>query len=167
MHVIALKGLLERNEVLLLDVREPSEYWAEHIPGAYLYPLSQLDHLPPLPQGQQLVLQCQTGRRSARAAFRLRQRGLVTTELEGGLEAWKEQGLRTEGQAARAPISILRQVQIVAGGLALAGVVLGTWVNSSWYVLSGIIGLGLTAAGLSGTCLLANLLELLPWNRNR
>ncbi|MGD1856795.1 MAG: rhodanese-like domain-containing protein [Leptolyngbyaceae cyanobacterium] len=38
--VITLKQWLENQEALLIDVREPAEYVAEHIPGARL--LSQL-----------------------------------------------------------------------------------------------------------------------------
>jgi rhodanese-related sulfurtransferase len=104
--------------------------------------------------------------RSSRAAAQLRARGLELEELEGGLNAWKQQGYPTEGQAAKAPISIMRQVQIVAGSLVLLGVILGSWIAPGWYILSGFVGAGLTFAGLSGTCMMANLLGAMPWNRS-
>ena len=65
----------------------------------------------------------------------------------------------------KAPISIMRQVQIVAGTLVLLGVLLG-WLVSPWFfALSAFVGAGLTFAGISGTCAMANLLGFLPYNR--
>ncbi len=165
MNAIELNERLDRGEVLLLDVREPAEYRAEHISGAYLYPLSQLENLPIPPSDRPVAIHCQTGRRSRQAAHWLRQQGLAVVELEGGIDAWKKVGLRTEGSAVTAPISLMRQVQIVAGSLILLGVLIGTWVNPAGYGLSAFVGAGLIFAGVSGTCLLANLLEFLPWNR--
>lgn len=161
-----LQALLDREEVLLLDVREVAEYQAEHVAGAHLYPLSQLANLP-LPTGDRpIVLTCQSGMRSQKAAAQLRQRGLMVTELQGGLNAWKQQGLPTIGQMAQAPISLMRQVQIAAGSLVLLGVILSLAIAPAWLGLSAFVGAGLVFAGLSGTCLLANLLATLPWNRN-
>ena len=166
MNATQVQDRLHRGEVLLLDVREPNEYAAERIPGARLYPLSQLDSLPLPVCDRPIVLSCQSGMRSSRAAAQLRARGLELEELEGGLNAWKQQGYPTEGQAAKAPISIMRQVQIVAGSLVLLGVILGSWIAPGWYILSGFVGAGLTFAGLSGTCMMANLLGAMPWNRS-
>ncbi|MEY4161104.1 MAG: inner membrane protein YgaP, partial [Pseudomonadota bacterium] len=56
-------------------------------------------------------------------------------------------------------------VQITAGLLILTGVVLGFMVSPAWFGLSGFVGAGLTFAGLSGTCGMARLLMLAPWNR--
>jgi hypothetical protein len=67
------------------------------------------------------------------------------------------------GRSAR--LSVLRQAQLVAGGMALAGFVLGTLVSPGWHALSGVVGLGLIHAGLSGSCGMALLLARLPWNR--
>lgn len=67
--------------------------------------------------------------------------------------------------APSARLSLLRQAQLVAGGMALAGFVLGTLVSPWLHALSGIVGLGLLHAGLSGTCGMALLLARLPWNR--
>jgi len=39
-------------------------------------------------------------------------------------------------------------------------------VVSPWFfALSGFVGAGLTFAGLSGTCAMASLLAVMPWNR--
>jgi UDP-3-O-[3-hydroxymyristoyl] glucosamine N-acyltransferase len=65
----------------------------------------------------------------------------------------------------RAPIEIMRQVQIVAGSLVLAGVLLGAFVAPGFYGLAGFVGSGLVFAGASGTCAMANILRRMPWNR--
>lgn len=66
---------------------------------------------------------------------------------------------------AGSKLSLLRQAQLVAGTLALAGFVLGTFVAPAFHLLSGIVGLGLLHAGLSGRCGMASLLGRLPFNR--
>ena len=63
------------------------------------------------------------------------------------------------------PIELQRQVQIAAGSLALLGVILGATVSPLFYALAGLVGAGLTFAGLTGTCGMARLLQLMPWNR--
>jgi rhodanese-related sulfurtransferase len=84
--------------------------------------------------------------------------------LDGGLDAWTKAGLPIETNPA-APMELNRQVQITAGLLILTGVVLGFLVSPLWIGLSGFVGAGLTFAGLSGTCAMARLLMLAPWNR--
>ena len=65
----------------------------------------------------------------------------------------------------RAPIPIMRQVQITAGSLVLLGAILGTWVAPAFYGLSAFVGAGLMFAGISGWCGMAKLLAFMPWNR--
>ncbi len=50
----------------IVDVREPHEYAAGHIPGAINLPLSRFS-LGQLPSGKPIVLVCQAGGRSAKA----------------------------------------------------------------------------------------------------
>jgi rhodanese-related sulfurtransferase len=84
-----LKQWLDRESVLLIDVREPVEYAEEYIPGAISHPLSQFDPYRIQPQpGQKLVFYCQSGKRSARAAEQLSAAGLTDfTQLQSGLNA--------------------------------------------------------------------------------
>jgi hypothetical protein len=49
--------------------------------------------------------------------------------------------------------------------MVLIGVVLGFVVSPWFFALSGFVGAGLTFAGLSGTCAMASLLAVMPWNR--
>jgi rhodanese-related sulfurtransferase len=162
----ALKAAMDRGDVLLIDVREPSEHARERIPGARLMPLSGFDpaRIPSDP-GRRVVLHCATGARSTQAAQRLLAAGAAeATHLKGGIAAWKQAGLAVAGDA-KAPLPIMRQVQIVAGALALAGVVLGFAVHPGFFALSGAVGAGLMLAGITGNCMMANLLLRLPYNR--
>ena len=89
-----LCGMLGQPGIVLVDVREPAEYAAEHIPGAILHPLSSFN-LDELPEGQ-LVFQCGTGARSLNAMQRAIAAGLNNVaHLAGGLRAWKQAGMRT------------------------------------------------------------------------
>lgn len=59
----------------------------------------------------------------------------------------------------------MRQVQLIAGGLVLLGVVLGFLVHPGFFALSGFVGAGLMMAGATGWCGMAVLLRTMPWNR--
>lgn len=89
-----LKAWLDGGEAVVADVREPREYAMEHIEGSTLIPLSSL-HPSALPEheGKRLVLVCHAGTRSGSAA---RGSGAVSGgvyNLEGGIKAWKREGL--------------------------------------------------------------------------
>ncbi|MEB3162083.1 MAG: rhodanese-like domain-containing protein [Prochlorothrix sp.] len=167
MDAATLNTQLQQGTVVLADVREPVEYRGEHIAGAVSVPLSSLNpaQLPAVAPNQILVLSCKTGNRSSEAARKLLAVGYETViQLEGGLDAWKQAGLPTVVDR-KAPISLMRQVQIVAGSLVVTGVVLGHFVNPAFLILSGFVGSGLVFAGVSNTCALAMLLAKLPYNR--
>jgi rhodanese-related sulfurtransferase len=163
-----LKSWLDRGQVLLVDVREPGEHRGEKIPQSHSFPLSTFDpsQLPTPAPGQTLVLHCQTSNRSRQAAEKYLQAGISPSilHLEGGLNEWKAAGLPTQVNT-KAPISLMRQVQIVAGSLVVTGTVLGAFVNPGFLVLSGFVGCGLVFAGVTNTCALAMVLAKLPYNR--
>ncbi|MGL5035571.1 MAG: rhodanese-like domain-containing protein [Microcystaceae cyanobacterium] len=165
-EAIALQTLLNQEAVTLIDVRETGEYANERIHGAKSFSLSSFDPQKlPIEKNKPFILYCQSGNRSGQAAQKLLAADYgEVTHLQGGLNAWKQAGLPTE-KTANAPISIMRQVQIVAGSLVLTGVVLGTLVAPGFYLLSGFVGAGLMFAGISGTCLMGDLLSKLPYNQ--
>ncbi len=162
----SLAQALQADRVTLIDVREPSEFAGERLAEARRVSLSKFDvDQIPLTGDRQLVLYCQTGNRSAQAAQHLFAAGFEqVAHLEGGLEAWKQAGYPTV-KSQNAPISLMRQVQIVAGSLVLTGTLLGAFVSPWFLLLSGFVGAGLTFAGLSGTCALGMLLAKLPYNQ--
>ena len=64
--VAGLKRLQANDQAQLVDVREPSEYGAGHIPGAINIPLRTLaQHLDLLERDRPVVLYCSSGYRSA------------------------------------------------------------------------------------------------------
>lgn len=72
-----------------IDVRYPSEYQYDKLAGAINIPLSEIRNaFGALDKGKEYVLYCQSGRRSAAAAFLLAQRGYRAFVLAGGL--WSE-----------------------------------------------------------------------------
>ena len=77
---------------VLLDVREPFEYDICRIEGARLIPLGQLpSRMSELDSADEIVLQCKSGVRSARALHLLQEAGFAKlSNLEGGILAWAE-----------------------------------------------------------------------------
>ncbi|MBL8832399.1 MAG: rhodanese-like domain-containing protein [Rhodospirillales bacterium] len=160
-----LKSWIDRGECMLVDVREPGEHAREHIPGARLVPLDRLDPAALGPDSaRRIVLHCASGARSMRGVRKLSEAGIDVAHLPGGIEDWKRAGFPVV-ENRKAPIPIMRQVQIVAGSLVLAGATLGTFVHPGFYALSGFVGAGLVFAGATGFCGMAALLGRLPYNR--
>ncbi|MEA5511217.1 rhodanese-like domain-containing protein [Crocosphaera sp. UHCC 0190] len=162
-----LKQLIDSNTITLIDVREPVEYARERIVGAKLFPLSQFNpnKLQQETTNKPLILYCQSSNRSYQAAQKLLASGYTEiSHLQGGLNAWKQQGYPTQINK-NAPIPIMRQVQIVAGSLVFTGTILGAFISPWFLILSGFVGAGLMFAGISGTCMMANLLIKLPYNQ--
>lgn len=160
------KTLLDRGGAVLIDVREPDEHARERIEGAMLAPLSQFDPQALASERSKVaVFHCNSGNRTRQAADRLLAAGFEQTyELEGGLAAWKRAGLPVIADR-RAPLPIMRQVQIVAGSLVVLGVVLAVLVSPWFMALSALVGAGLVMAGITGICGMASLLGHMPWNR--
>jgi rhodanese-related sulfurtransferase len=158
------RAWIAQGQAALIDVREPDEAARERIPGARPMPLSRFD-VNAVPAGR-LVLHCKAGQRSLDAAGRLIAGGREEVySLSGGIEAWRRAGLPVEADRA-APLPIMRQVQIVAGGCVLAASILAAAASPWFLVLSGFFGAGLLFAGLSGWCGMARLLGAMPWNRH-
>ena len=69
-----------------IDVRYPSEYLYDRLPGARNIPLSEIRNaFGALDMSEEYIVYCQSGRRSSAAAFLLAQRGYHAFMLEGGL----------------------------------------------------------------------------------
>jgi rhodanese-related sulfurtransferase len=93
--------LINREDALVIDVRDPGEYGAGHILGAKNIPLSQIDsggaEIAGKRKDKPLIVYCDNGRRSAKAAATLKTRGYTRVlNLAGGLGAWQQAGLPVE-----------------------------------------------------------------------
>jgi rhodanese-related sulfurtransferase/rubrerythrin len=91
----AKKFMTEHKEgaYTLLDVRQPREYEADHIPGAKLIPLPSLkDSLNQLDSQKPVIAYCAIGGRSFAAAQLLSGLGFKEVyNLQGGIKAWRGQ----------------------------------------------------------------------------
>jgi rhodanese-related sulfurtransferase len=92
--------LINRDDALVVDVREPAEYGAGHVLGARNVPLARI-----AAGGAELakrkdkpvITYCETGNRSTGAAAALRKQGFTHVfSLSGGMKAWREAGLPVE-----------------------------------------------------------------------
>lgn len=156
---------------ILVDVREPDEHARERIAGAQSLPLSRFDvnRAGALARpGQRIVMHCKSGRRSADAVRQsavLAATGVEVLSMTGGIEAWRGAGLPTEVNTGVARMSIMRQVQLTIGVCVLAGSALAWFVDPAFIAIPAFFGAGLVFAGITGTCGLAALVAMLPWNR--
>src|SRR5262249_1376028 len=88
---LELKQRLDRGDKLtIVDVREPNEYQINRIPGSVLIPLGEIPRrYAELNKDDELVMQCKSGARSAKAADFLRTVGFKRVlNLKGGILDW-------------------------------------------------------------------------------
>lgn len=158
---------LTSKRALLIDIREADEFARRHVKGAISQPLSALEaaHLAIEP-GRDVIFTCRSGMRTHANCDRLAAATVAGEVLvmEGGLDAWAAAGLPVETDR-KAPLEVMRQVQIAAGLLVLAGAILSLVVHPALLAVSAFVGAGLTFAGATGWCGMARLLQLAPWNR--
>ena len=88
-----VNGLRGNPDVVLIDVREPDEFAAGHIPEATLIPLGQLSsRLSEIPKDKTVVAVCRSGNRSGQATELLRQAGFDAHNMSGGMISWEQAG---------------------------------------------------------------------------
>lgn len=160
------KALIEQGKALLFDIREADEYAREHIPEARLTPLSAFTPEDfPLDHDKIGLFHCASGNRTTQAAAQILSTGFAKVyQIEGGIAAWKKAGLPVNLNKS-APISIQRQVQLIAGSMMVISVVLAVLISPWFMALGAFVGGGLMFAGASGTCAMATMLAWMPWNR--
>jgi rhodanese-related sulfurtransferase len=89
--------LINRQDALVVDVREQAEYAQAHILNSRGLPLSQLETRAgdiEKFKDKPVIVYCATGNRSSVAAAALRKRGFTNVvNLSGGFAAWQQAGL--------------------------------------------------------------------------
>ncbi len=92
--------LMNREKAVVIDVCEPGEFAQGHVIGAKNLPLGELEaKLPQLVKNKAtpVVMVCQVGARSARAAATARKLGFENVQsLAGGLKAWQAASMPVE-----------------------------------------------------------------------
>jgi len=163
-----LKDLIDNRKVILFDIRSEDEFAAEHIPGAVLLPGDQIDeNLCMIIGDKDPVFYCSSGIRTKNAAPTIETAGIGSPKiLSGGLNAWRDSGMPVIAATGGGVMSIPRQVQLIVGVMIF---LLSAWILSGPQEVAYAtmaIGAGLAFAGLTGTCALARLIMLMPWNRS-
>jgi rhodanese-related sulfurtransferase len=96
----AMVQLMNRDKAVVIDVCEPDEFARGHVIGAKNVPLGQIDDkLAQVVKNKstQVIMVCQVGARSARAAAAARKLGYENAHsLSGGLRAWLAASMPTE-----------------------------------------------------------------------
>ena len=117
-----LKKWLDAGAAILVDVREPTEYDAEHIEGAALVPLGRLRRAAlPEHSGRKLVVMCRMGGRGQAACQKLEMEMAAHEKvynLEGGIQAWKGAGLPVERDERPASAGVGGLIRRWLGGSA-------------------------------------------------
>ena len=96
MGVDEFQNFIADANVQLLDVRTPDEFSEGHIAGSWLVDVNdstfveQAEAL--LDKQRPVAVYCRSGRRSARAASLLANKGYSVTNLDGGVMAWQDAG---------------------------------------------------------------------------
>lgn len=92
--------LINRRDALVLDVRDKADFAAGHIPNARNIPLPELGgRLREIEKfkARPIVINCQSGMRSATACSMLRKNGFSEVfSLRGGIGGWAEASLPVE-----------------------------------------------------------------------
>jgi rhodanese-related sulfurtransferase len=91
--------LINREDALVVDVRDPGEYGAGHILGAKNMPLSRLNDAELTKRKERpVIVYCDSGgERSSKAVAALKKKGYTrVVNLTGGLRAWQQAGLPIE-----------------------------------------------------------------------
>lgn len=88
----------DRDDVVILDVREDWEFAAGHIPGADWIPLGELpNRLSEIPTDKTVVAVCRSGNRSGQATAFLRGQGFDNVHnMTGGMISWEQAGFDIE-----------------------------------------------------------------------
>jgi len=92
--------LINRQDALVLDVRDPGDYGAGHILGAKNLPLARVEEGAgeiAKRKDRPVIVYDEDGQRTAKAAAALKRQGFTqVANLSGGIGAWRQAGLPVE-----------------------------------------------------------------------
>ncbi len=160
----SLKELLQKDAVLLIDVREPFEHAAKSITGSVNIPSTSFSEAGiQNPQNKIIVLHCKGGTRSASVISKMQNK--ICYNLEGGIEAWIAQGFEVEKPEGKKTMELDRQVQLSIGSILVVCFALTYFVDIKFVFAVLLVGAGLCFAGLTGFCGLAIIIAKAPWNK--
>jgi glyoxylase-like metal-dependent hydrolase (beta-lactamase superfamily II)/rhodanese-related sulfurtransferase len=161
----AYDKLKEPNSILL-DVRTDQELKEISVESENVrhIPLQSLSSsLESLSADDSYYVLCRSGHRATMAAMQLLQNGFTKLAvIEGGLISWDKAKLPVKKTSG--PISLERQVRIIAGSLILIGTIL-SFLNLWFIIIPLFVGSGLVFAGVTDNYMMGLLLMKLPYNK--
>lgn len=158
--------LLQEDKAVLLDVRTPTEILEEEIPNSVIMPFDLVSAeriKETIGTDKKAVFVCRSGVRAKQAAEAVAGE-IDTAVLDGGIVAWNSKGLPIKEGAKRIPLD--RQVLIAVGTLLLMTLFFAYVVSPQFIILVGFFGAAMIFAGVTGSCGMARLLLLMPWNKS-
>lgn len=158
--------LIEKEDVGIIDVREPAEHMSSHIEGSELFPLSKLKGEDIKHNKNTYIIYCQKGGRGKSACEKLLAHNpdLDIYNISGGINEWINEGYSVrKGEKSILPLD--RQVQLSISTLLLVFCALSLTISTAfiWPII--FIATGLFVAGATGFCGLARVIALMPWNQ--
>lgn len=151
---------------IFIDVRTRGEFKSSSIEGVKNIPLDDLKkHINELKKYEKVYVHCHNGSRSREACKKLSNEGINSVIVEGGIVEWRRKGFPIKSSGDKEPISLERQVQITVGVIILASVILAKFFNPEFIYVSALMGIGLLFTGITGNCMMARFLSIMPWNR--
>jgi glyoxylase-like metal-dependent hydrolase (beta-lactamase superfamily II) len=160
------KERLDSGDWRLLDVRRPDEYEGIRILPSLNVPLDRLQsRMSELAGDKKWIVSCRSGNRAAAAAGMLLAAGMQNICVaKDSLNGWLKKGYPVVRE--KVPMSIERQVRTVAGSLVAVGTLLAIFASKWFLIVPMFVGCGLVFAGLTDSCMMAELLMKLPYNKN-
>lgn len=171
---------LTQQAIVLIDIRDVSDYERERIAGAFWLPLDRVNEhtLKPF-SGKRIVFYCQSSMRSNAVATKISK--LMPDQeifhLNGGINTWKMEGHQTQfvnfekggDKAASCPAvkpGPIQQTYIAIGSFLILFTMLGQFVNKGFFFVPTFMGGMLIIAGWTNWCMLTKIIMKMPWNRN-
>ena len=160
----------------LVDVRSVGEFKKEHVKGAKLLSLTELNALKLQNElgevagiDEPLYLMCTAGLRAEQAAKQLHAQGLNKLFIvNGGLNAWNELDLPTKKSRENTwsfDLSPQAQAQMFMGIMILLFATKGVLLHPVFTVIVGFVGLIMLISSIDQRFCLAKVFSDLPWNR--
>ncbi len=152
---------------MIIDIREKDEIKEEKIEGAINLPLSEkenLDNFIKKVQGE-VTIMCRSGKRASMFVSGLSDDNKAKCVIyEGGILEYSKNNETIKGGSIALPI--FRQVLVTISLFLMILTGLGIILNSStYYLVIAFMSVGICYAGLTGNCLMANILSKMPWNK--
>lgn len=160
-------AMVNSDQAVIVDVREPAEFWDGHLPAAVNLPSTrfQVESYHDF-SDRAVCLVCQTGRRAAQVATTLKQQGISDVFL---LEHQMAElaDTRVDINSPPAGWTIDRQFRMTLG-LLLAIFLLGYFLwSTAFIVIPIVLCVGLIVTSTIDRCYLRTGIAMLPWNRSR